>query len=180
MKKWLVLMGISLFLLTGCVQNSARDPVTHYLELYRNHSDEVTSSLQTLIRDENLFQEQQDLYELIMKRQYVDLEYKVVNETYNGNQAVITVLITVYDYQHSKDEARKELEANLSEYTLLDGSINQTKYKDLQLEKMKEEKNRVKYTIDFDVNLHDEEWELVSPDYTVLLKIHGIYDYNED
>ena len=72
------------------------------------------------------------------------------------------------------------MEENLSEYTLLDGSINQTKYKDLQLKKMKEEKNRVKYTIGFNVNLQDEEWELVSPDYTVLLKIHGIYDYNED
>lgn len=180
MKKWIIFLGMCLLLLTGCVQNLARDPVTHYLELYRNHSDEVTSSLQTLIRDENLLAEQQDLYALIMKKQYVDLEYKVVNETYNGDQAIVTVLITVYDYQHSKDEARQEMNENLSAYTLSDGSIDQTKYKDLQLQKMKEEKNRVKYTIDFNVNLQNEKWELVSPDYTVLLKIHGIYDYNED
>ena len=180
MKKWIIFIIMDLFLLTGCVQNSASDPVTHYLELYRNHSDEVTKSLQTLIRDENLLAEQQDLYELIMKKQYVDLEYKIVNEIYNGDQAIVTVLITVYDYQHSKDEARQEMNENLSEYTLFNGSIDKVKYKDLQLQKMMEEKKRVKYTIDFNVNLQNEEWELVSPDYTVLLKIHGIYDYNED
>ncbi len=177
MKKILLLIGL-FFFLTGCTKNEAKNPVIDYLELYRNHSNEVESSLDELIRDEDLLEGQQDIYRFIMKKQYVHLEYKIQDIIYNGNTAVVQAFITVYDYQHAKDEAKEEMESNLGDYLLEDGSIDIMKYKNLQLEKMKKETERIHYTIHFKVKLENETWTLETPDYTVLQKLHGIYNYN--
>ena len=42
---------------------------------------------------------------------------------------------------------------------------------------MQEETSRVKYTIFFSTYYENDEWHLEKPDYTVLQKIHGIYEY---
>ena len=41
---------------------------------------------------------------------------------------------------------------------------------------MKSEDKRVSYTILFNVNFDGEKWVLENPDYTVIQKIHGIYE----
>ena len=97
-----------IFLLSGCVSNDAKTPVKEYLNAYQNHSDKVTVSLNELIKNENLTKEQQDIYELIMKKQYVDLAYHIDNVTYDGNKAIVTATIEVYDYNQSIEEALKE------------------------------------------------------------------------
>jgi len=168
-----------LFFVSGCTNNHASDPVKEYLNKFRNHDKDVSNSLAELLRQENLTKEQNELYELIMKRQYVDLEYKIKEETYNGIKAIITVDITVYDYQYSKEKAIEEREANKDEYYLSDGTYLKDKFVNLQLKYMKEEMRRVKYTIDFDVTLHNKEWTLETPDYKVIEKIHGLYDYQK-
>ena len=123
-----------IFLLSGCVSNDAKTPVKEYLNAYQNHSDKVTVSLNELIKNENLTKEQQDIYELIMKKQYVDLAYHIDNVTYDGNKAIVTATIEVYDYNHSKKEALKEYE-----------NTPELNYKDLQLTYMKRENKRIKY-----------------------------------
>ena len=125
-----------IFLLSGCVSNDAKTPVKEYLNAYQNHSDKVTISLNELIKNENLTKEQQDIYELIMKKQYVDLAYHIDNVTYDGNKAIVTATIEVYDYNHSKEEAQKEYENN-----------PELNYKDLQLTYMKRENKRIKYIV---------------------------------
>lgn len=176
MKKMILFLFL-LFGITGCTNNHAEDPVREYLNKYRNHDKEVSSSIEELLRQEDLLKEQSELYELIMKKQYIDLEYQMKGETYHGNKAVITVDITVYDYQHSKEKAIEEREEKRDEYYLSDGTLLKDKFVNLQLKYMKEEKRRVKYTIDFDVTLHDKEWVLETPDYKVIEKIHGLYNY---
>ena len=123
-----------IFLLSGCVSNDAKTPVKDYLNAYQNHSDKVTVSLNELIKNENLTKEQQDIYELIMKKQYVDLTYHIDNVTYDGNKAIVIATIEVYDYNHSKEEALKEYENN-----------PELNYKDLQLTYMKRENKRIIY-----------------------------------
>jgi len=140
----------------------------------------VTSSMEELLKQENLLDEQDELYRLIMKKQYVDLEYKIISETYNGDNARITVELTVYDYEHSRIEAEKERNEKKNEYLNSDGTWNKEKYVNLQLRYMKEETGRVKYTVNFYVNLKDEKWILENPEHEVIEKIHGLYCYTED
>lgn len=154
-----------IFLLSGCVSNDAKTPVKDYLNAYQNHSDKVTVSLNELIKNENLTKEQQDIYELIMKKQYVDLAYHIDNVTYNGNKAIVTATIEVYDYNHSKEEALKEYENN-----------PELNYKDLQLTYMKRENKRIKYTLSFSAYLDNDKWVLENPDYITLQKIHGVFN----
>ena len=154
-----------IFLLSGCVSNDAKTPVKEYLNAYQNHSDKVTVSLNELIKNENLTKEQQDIYELIMKKQYVDLAYHIDNVTYNGNKAIVTATIEVYDYNQSKEEALKEYENN-----------PELNYKDLQLTYMKRENKRIKYTLSFSVYLDNDKWVIENPDYITLQKIHGVFN----
>ena len=152
-----------IFLLSGCVSNDAKTPVKDYLNAYQNHSDKVTVSLNELIKNENLTKEQQDIYELIMKKQYVDLAYHIDNVTYNGNKAIVTATIEVYDYNHSKEEALKEYENN-----------PELNYKDLQLTYLKRENKRIKYTLSFSAYLDNDKWVLENPDYITLKKINRV------
>ncbi len=179
MKK-IILIICSILFLTGCTNTHATDPVKEYLEKYRNNDQEIQSSIEELLRQENLLEEQDEQYRMIMKKQYVDLEYKIKQETYNGDEAIIKVELTVYEYEHSRTEAEKYRNEKKSEYVNQDGTWNKEKYADLQLDYMKKEIKRVKYTVNFNVNLQEEKWILETPDHNIIKKIHGIYNYNED
>ncbi len=174
MKK--LILVLFLFFFTGCVSRTAPDAVKNYLELYRNHDVEVTDSLDRLIQQENLYPEQENLYRLIMKKQYVNLEYQIVHETYSGNQASIEVVITVYDYIASQRRAVQYFQEHKEDFETDEG-IDHLKYKDLQLKYMKEETKRIRYTLTFDCILNENQWEIVKPDYTVIQKIQGVYPY---
>ena len=171
MKKIVVL--ILCLILCGCTKTDARYEVESYLNKFKNHDEAVISSLNDILDENELDSEDKELYELVMKRQYTDLEYKVKEERYNGDIADITVLIKVYDYEKSKNEALEEIN-NSSEYDSEEKKIH------LVLKKMDEENKRIEYTIEFKVNYQDDKWVLEKPDKTVLEKIHGIYDYEED
>ena len=179
MKKFFLFL-ICIFFLTGCSKQYAVTPVKEYLNKFRNHDVEVTSSLEELLRQEDLLKEQALLYELIMKKQYVDLEYEIKEETYNGDHAVIQVLVTVYDFSHSKNEALLEKNDKIDLYILEDGSFDKDSYINLQLKYMKNEKKRISYTVSFFVNFIHDEWVLETPDHVVLQKIHGLYDSKEE
>ena len=169
MKKILFLLFC--FLFCGCSTSKATQPVEDYLNKYKNHDVEVMKSLEQLIVYENLDVENQDLYRLIMKRQYQDLTFKTVSEYYNGDEAKIQEEIEVYDYHKSTQDAFDYYEKNKDHFT-------KEQYQKLQLDKMYHEKRRTKYTLDFALHFDKDHWQLISPDYTVLQKIHGIYETN--
>lgn len=175
MKK-IILILMSLLLFSGCSNKDAKDEVINYFNKFKNHDIEVKNSLEELISNENLTNEQSAKYELIMKKQYQYLEYKIVEEIYNGDHANINVEITVYDYLNSQKKAEKYLNENRDKF-LIDNSINELKYKNLQLSYMEEESKRIKYTLEFNVNYINNKWVLETPNHIVLQKIHGIYNY---
>ena len=164
MKK--IVLFFLLLVFCGCTKTDARFEVESYLNKFKNHDEEVIASLDELLVNTDLDSEDKELYKLVMKRQYTDLKYQIKEERYNGDEAYITVLIEVYDYVKSKNDALKEI-GNRDEINLV-------------LKKMDEEDKRVEYTLDFKVNYQDDKWVLEKPDKVVLEKIHGIYDYEGD
>ncbi len=159
-----IFLFLGLFLFSGCVSNNAKTPVIDYLNAYQNHSKKVTSSLNELIQNENLNAKQQEIYALIMKKQYVDLKYHIDNVTYDGDKALVSATIEVYDYNNAVKKANEAYETN-----------KEQSYKDLQLDYMKKENKRIKYTLTFLVYLDNDTWKLENPNYITLQKIHGIF-----
>ena len=98
-----------------------------------------------------------------MKKQFVNLKYKIKEEIYNGEEATVLVDITVYNYHNSKREALKEQ----------DESQN---YIDKVLEKMNNETHTIKYTLVFKTNYKEGVWVLEQPSEETLKKIEGIYN----
>ena len=172
MKKILIIF-LSI-LLCGCTKTDARYEVENYLNKFKNHDERVISSLDELLKNENIDDEDKDLYKLVMKRQYTNLEYKIKEEKYNGDEATITALITVYDYENSKNNALEKINNEPSEYDTEEKKLH------LILKMMDEEEKTIDYTLDFKVTYQDDKWQLEKPNMTILEKIHGIYDYEED
>ena len=162
MKKYLVFF-LCIFCLVGCTNKSSKEAVIEYLEKYRNFTAEIEESLMKDLESVNWKKEQKEKYILLMKKQFVNLKYKIKEEIYNGEEATVLVDITVYNYHNSKREALKEQ----------DESQN---YIDKVLEKMNNETHTIKYTLVFKTNYKEGVWVLEQPSEETLKKIEGVYN----
>lgn len=162
MKKYLVFF-LCIFCLVGCTNKSSKEAVIEYLEKYRNFTAEIEESLMKDLESVNWTKEQKEKYILLMKKQFVNLKYKIKEEIYNGEEATVLVDITVYNYHNSKREALKEQ----------DESQN---YIDKVLEKMNNETHTIKYTLVFKINYKEGVWVLEQPSEETLKKIEGVYN----
>ena len=162
MKKYLVFF-LCILCLVGCTNKSSKEAVIEYLEKYRNFTAEIEESLMKDLESVNWTKEQKEKYILLMKKQFVNLKYKIKEEIYNGEEATVLVDITVYNYHNSKREALKEQ----------DESQN---YIDKVLEKMNNETHTIKYTLVFKTNYKEGVWVLEQPSEETLKKIEGIYN----
>lgn len=177
MKKIIMLISI-LFLLAGCTigSNTAKSAIDDYLNGYRNLSTEVLTDMEKVIENENLTDDQKDVYREILKKQYRDLKYEIISEAYDGDNAVVSTKITVYDYYKAQKEAADYLKNNINEF-YTNGTYDNKKYMDYKLNKMKNTTDTVDYTIDFNVVREADLWKLKEISSTDLAKIHGIYNY---
>lgn len=178
MKKifYLVIIIFSIFLLTGC-QDSATVAVENYLNKYNALDDSVLSDMNSVIDRENLNDENKKIYEDILKKQYSDLKYEITNENYAGDEATISVKITVYDLYSIQDETNNYLVNNQDEFNDENGEYDVQKYLNYKLGKMSEVTKRTDYTIDFYVINSDSGWVVSSLSNSDIEKIHGIYNY---
>lgn len=181
MKKILFLF-LSLFMIVGCSLTkdmTAKDAVTDYLERYRTHKQEVLDALDDYIASESdLSDSQKETYKEVLKKQYKNLKYKIVNETYDGNEALVTMKITVFDLYKAQKEANDYLNDNQDKF-LDDKSVyDKSLFLDYKLDKMKDYTDQTDYTIDFHVVKNDKnKWEVSELSTNDLEKIHGIYQY---
>lgn len=169
-----------LMIISGCTVFKAKDAVQEYLGSYNRLTSEVEGELDNLIKEERLEDSQAKKYKEIMLKQYKDLEYEIVNETYNGDEAIVTTKITVYDLYGAQKEAENYKNNNREQFLDENNIYDSTKFLDYKLEQMKKATKRVEYTIDFSVEKKQDRWVLKSITTNDLEKIHGIYNYKND
>ena len=177
MKKKIGLLLILIMLFVSGCSSSATDSVKKYLDNYKNLSPNVLADMKEVIAKENLNEENEKKYEDILKKQYTDLTYEIENEEYNGDEATISVKITVYNLYKSQKDSLTYLAENENEFKDSDGKYDANKFITYKLDKMKETNERVSYTIDFYVVNTSDGWTVSSLSNSDLEKIHGIYDY---
>lgn len=181
MKKIIVILA-TLFIVVGCActRDKASDAVKEYFAKYNNHHAEVIGELDDLVTKENLSEEQGKTYKEIMKKQYKDLKYEIVEEKYNGDEAIVTAKISVYDLYKVQKEAEEYRRNHQSEFLNDEKKTDIKMFLDYKLEQMKKSDTRAEYTIDFKVIKKDGNWVLDTVSTETLEKIHGIYNYQND
>lgn len=179
MKKFIACLLV-LLLVTGCGKNTAREAVERYLKKYKALDSEVLVDMENIIDKENLSSKNQDKYRDILKKQYKDLSYEVIEEEYDDEVSYVTVKISVYDLYAVQNDADVYLENNRDKFNDENGSYSEEKFMDYKLDKMKNTTNKIDYTVIFTVIKEDDKYVVEQPTENDLLKIHGIYNGNID
>ena len=175
--KRLLVVFIILLTLTGCGGNTAKGAVDSYLKKYRNLNSEVLIDLEKLVEDENLSSEQEDKYRDVLKKQYKDLTYEVIEEEYDNDISYVTVKISVYDLYKAQNDASIYLRNNPEEFYNENNEYDVNLYLDYKLDEMKNMNDKVEYKVTFTVIKEDDKYIVEQPTEEVLQKIHGIYNY---
>ena len=176
MKKILYIVLI-LFYITGCGNNTAKMAVEEHLNKYRNLDSEVLVSLENVINNKDLTNDQQEKYRSVLKKQYQDLAYEIVKEEYNDNISYVTVKVSVYDLFRAQSDASIYLSNNPEEFYNDNNEYDVTKYIDYKLDKMNDMLDKVEYTIVFTVYKEDDNYIVEDLTADDLEKIHGVYNY---
>lgn len=178
MKKFI--LGLSLiFVLTGCnnVMNTPTKEVEKFLGKYQTMDDKVLTQLDEVLEtDITMTDEQKEDYKELMKKQYQNLAYKIKDETTDGDHAEIVTEIEVYDYAKAIEDADKHLKENSSDFILEDGTTDEEKFMDYKIQQMKDQKEKITYTITFTLTKKDDTWTLDDITDIDRQKIHGIYE----
>ena len=181
MKKVIVVV-LSIFMIVGCslLSSGPTKKTEEFLKKYQNLDDSVLKDLELVVEGTTLSTEKEKSdYTKAMKMQYSDLKYKITNEKINGDEAVVTAKISVYDFYKVQTEANKYKTTHESEF-MTDNKFDEEKFMEYKLKQMVNTAERVEYTIDISLTKKDNEWTINELDKTTLEKIHGTYNYESE
>ena len=174
MKKLLSILLI-FFILVGCnMMDTPTKEVEEFLTKYQALSDDVLTDLELSAESENLSSTNKVTYMDVMKRGYQNLKYEVVNEQVNGDEATVTVKVTVYDLHKAMKESNDYLLDNSTEFET-DGVYDQNKFREYELNEMLKTKYVVDYTIDFFLKKVDDEKETLTTSEEHIKQINAVY-----
>ena len=203
MKRFIIYFSciMSLILLSGCaMDNTPTKRVEKFLNNYTSNNQSVLEQLKEMVDSDSLMTEdQKNTYSNIMKKQYKDMTYVIKDEVIDGNNATVTAEIEVYDYYKINKETEEYYTKNPNEFKADNGLVgdivdsakkaasdvkdavtettSNSKYVEYRLDKLNDAKDRVKYTIDFNLTKVNNKWTLNDIDDATRQKIHGLYEH---
>ena len=121
--------------------------------------------------------DQKEKYKEIMKKHYKNLTYDVKDEVVNGDTAVVTVEIEVYDYSKKKASVEEYVKNHPEEFLDDDNKFSDEKFISYRLSEFENVKDKVKYTLELNLTKIDDKWELNDISSIDEDKILGIYEY---
>ena len=180
MKKLLAILSCA-FIMIGCsFNNSPKKTVEEFFNKYQSLDEAVLSDLELSSESSVLpGSEQKNEYMKAMKMQYSDLKYEITKEEVNGDEAVVTVKISVYDFYKAQKQANEYLNTPMDEF-MTDNTFDNSKFMSYKIKQMQESSDRIEYTINVDLKKKDEKWKVEAFDRTTLEKIHGTYNYEQN
>lgn len=178
MKKFLVTMFV--ILLSACSlinMNSPKEKVKELLDKYKNQDTTIIGQLDNIISSE-YSGNYKDRYKKLMLNQYKNMEYKITDEIIDGDTAIVTVDVTVYNYSSAIDSANEYLKNHEDEFynnKEEEKAIDNDKFLDYKLDLLEETNDRKTYTLEFTLTKVDKEWTLDDLSNENISKLHGIY-----
>lgn len=180
MKKIMSILGIVL-LMTGCsaienMDNTPTKKVEAYLNSYQMLDDNVLNDIDNVLDEEYIFNnEQRNRYREIVKNSYQELSYEIKDEKIDGDNATVTTEIEVIDQTAAINDADAYLKDNKDEFNDTEGNYDINLFTDYRLGLLENNKQKVKYTINFNLTKKNDEWVLNSLSKNDLSKINGTY-----
>lgn len=168
MKK-IISIFIFFILLVGCsLSNSPTSLVEDLLSKYQRFDSDIVSGIDNVLEDENLTSIQKERYRKLLESQYRNLSYEIKDEKIDGDEAVISTEIKVINYKKAINDTYNYYQGK-DDYTV-------EEYNDTKLDNLEKEKEKVTYTIDFDVKKDkDGNWKISSLSNEAIKKIQGMY-----
>ena len=168
MKKILSLF-IFLLLLVGCsLSNSPTSKVEDLLTKYQMLDKDIKDGIEEVVNEETLTSNQKERYRKIIEKQYKNLTYQVKEEKIDGDTSTINTEIEVIDYKKAINEAISKYQGK-TDYTI-------EEYNNTKLDALEKAKEKVKYTIEFEVKKDNNgNWKLSSLSNETIKKIQGMY-----
>ncbi len=182
MKKIITFLSC-IILMTGCdmldINNTPTKKVEEYLNKFQIQDEEVLKELDNVIdKKTKLDEENKKEYRELIKKQYKDMQYKIKEEIQDGDEATVTAEIIVKDFTKIINEAENYKKENIEEFYEED-IYNDNLYKKYLIEKLKEAKDKITYTLEFKVKNESGKWKLEPISEENEDKILGIYNYEQ-
>lgn len=177
MKKKIILISLFMlcFILTGCsLNNTPKAKVETLLMKYQKNSDSVMSELDDYLNTLNIKDDAHEEYKKVYTKQYNDLTYNIKDEMIDGDTATVTTQIEVYDYYKIDNDAIKYVSDNPDKFST-NNVYDSKKVLEYKIDKLTNAKDRVTYTVVFNLTKVDNEWKVDNLSNEDLEKIHGIY-----
>lgn len=117
MKKFII--ALMVIFMSACTLGAAVTPkqkVSEFLDKYKNQNSELLAQLDETIDSEINNDDYKSRYRDLMTNQYKNLEYDIKNESIEGDNAVVEVEVTVYDYASAIRNANNYLNENADEF----------------------------------------------------------------
>ena len=173
-----VFLFMSVIVMSGCSLMKGvtpKDKVREFLDSYKNQDQDVIDNLEEIVSSEYR-DDYKDRYKNIMINQYKNLDYKITDEIIDGNSALVTAEITVFDLGTAISDADEYLTTHEKEfYKENENELDDDKFLDYKLDLLEKVTDKKTYTIEFSLNREDKDWKLDSLSDTDIEKIHGIY-----
>lgn len=177
--------AVALLLVTGCscgntkiMKENPTKKVEKFFSNYQTLNVDVLKQLDEAVDKETDFtEEQKQEYKELMKNHYKNLKYEIKDEKINGDQATVTVEIEVTDYSKIMSDADNYLSQNPDKFNNEEGTYDISLFTKYRLDKLKDAKDKVKYTLDLTLTKVDNEWILDTISDVDESKIHGMYVY---
>lgn len=180
MKKYVLAIVMAVLFLCGCdsMMNTPTKRVEEFLNKYQKQDSQILTQLDSAISNGNytFTDTQMGDYKDLMKNQYKNLTYTIKEEIVDGNNATVTVEIEVYDYNSAITQAEQYYISNADEFKNQAGELDNEKYMNYKIQKMKEIKDRIKYTLNLTLTKEDKKWVLNDISEMDRQKIHGMYN----
>lgn len=181
MKKIVIslLVTLSVLVLSACSLGnniSPKDTVKSFLDKYKNQDQEVIDDLEDTISSEYTG-EYKERYKELMINQYKNMDYQITDEVVDGNTALVTAEITVYDYSNAIDNANDYLTEHEDEFYKDEKEkiVDNEKFLEYKLKLLENVSDKKTYSIEFSLTKEQDVWKLDSLTDTDIEKLHGIY-----
>lgn len=177
--KRLICIVICLFLLAGCsnISNTPTRQVENFFNKYQTLDSEVLDDLDRIINENQNFDDtNKNEYRDVIKKQYKNMTYKIKEETIDGDKAVVTAEITVLDFGKIIRESEDYKNNHIDEFQDQNGNYDESKYINYVIPRLKEAKEKIKYTLDINLTKINKKWKIDGIDSDTEDKILGIYE----
>lgn len=166
MKKKIIILGITLFLLIGCsMSNTPTSKVEDLLSKYQRLDADISSSINNVLDEQNLTDMHKERYRKLLENQYKNMSYEIKEEQIDGNNAIVTVEIEVLDYKKS-----------ISDLTFDSTIYTKESYDEEKLNRLENTKDKVTYTLELSLTKDKEDtWRLNALTNEQIKKIQGMY-----